>query len=106
MSGVMRKGTYCTISFNSSVTRHRPSKIDEMSRMSRVPPGDESAWQKMSQIYLKSALPDENCDEIFVLSRGYAATDETKGVPEMESQTRGWLVSLARGWNKKFWTPL
>ena len=26
---------YCTISFNSSVTRHRPSKIDEMSRWSR-----------------------------------------------------------------------
>ena len=26
---------YCTISFNSSVTRHGPSKIDEMSRWSR-----------------------------------------------------------------------
>ena len=27
--------SYCTISFNSSVTRHAPSKIDEMSRWSR-----------------------------------------------------------------------
>jgi hypothetical protein len=26
---------YCTILFNSSVTRHGPSKIDEMSRLSR-----------------------------------------------------------------------
>ena len=43
----------------------------------------------MSQNYLKLALPDENCDEIFVLSCGYATTDETINSDNWSHVTRG-----------------
>ena len=33
---LLMAGIYCTILINSSVTRHGPSKIDEMSRLSRL----------------------------------------------------------------------
>ena len=75
-----------------------------MSRMSRVPPGDESARRKMSQIFQKSALPDENCDEIFVLSRGYAATDETISSDNWSHITRGDGLNEMVQYRKKEYT--
>jgi hypothetical protein len=51
---------YCTILINSSVTRHGPSKIDEMSRLSRsFWRSDEIIWQLCAEygIFSSPAAP-------------------------------------------------
>lgn len=60
---------YCPISFNSSVTGHRPSKIAEMSQLSRVPAtGDEIFFEmvtKVSKIGFKIAVSTKVLTENF-----------------------------------------
>jgi hypothetical protein len=81
---------YCTIAFNSSVTHHTPSKIDEMSRVSRVPLSQwRIRWMKNVTNFSKIGPPWRKLRENFVLSRGYAATDETVSSDHWSHVTRG-----------------
>jgi hypothetical protein len=64
---------YCTILINSSVTRHVPSKINEISRLS------QSFWRS-DEIILGSTKPLPRIPNINLENRAKSSTERERGL--------------------------